>query len=108
MVDDATIRHITEIEGLTTRESIVDTARQIAEIFKPEQVILFGSYAYGRPTADSDVDLLVVMNTSLQESWQAYEIRKAINYSHPLDLVVKTPEQLHKRLNMGDFFCARS
>ena len=89
---------------MTTHEAIAATARQSAERFKPEQIILFGSYAYGLPTSDSDVDLLVIMQTPLQESWQAYEIRRAISYAHPLDLVIKTPAQLRKRLDMGDFF----
>ena len=34
-------------------------ARQVAELFDPDKIILFGSHAYGTPHADSDVDILV-------------------------------------------------
>ena len=46
---------------------------QIAEQFQPEKIILFGSYAYGTPRPESDVDLLVIMNTPLRASQQAAE-----------------------------------
>ena len=38
-------------------------ARAIADEFQPDKIILFGSYAYGTPNEDSDVDLLVIMPT---------------------------------------------
>lgn len=59
------------------RAAINDVVRQIAEKFNPEKIILFGSYAYGKPTQVSDVDLLVVMKTNLRESQQEIAILKA-------------------------------
>jgi predicted nucleotidyltransferase len=46
-----------------TPDSIATVVEQLVQRFKPEKVILFGSYAYGQPTVDSDIDLLVVMDT---------------------------------------------
>jgi len=79
-------------------------ARQIGKQFKPQKVYLFGSYAYGKPTPDSDVDLLVLMPTNLSNVEQAIEIRKFIDVSFATDLLVRTPEQLTQRLKIGDDF----
>src|SRR5438552_778219 len=78
-------------------------ARQVAERFQPEKIILFGSYAYGKPHDDSDVDLLVVM-PARNELDQAVRIRLAVDYSFPLDLIVRTPKNLSWRLAEGDSF----
>lgn len=79
-------------------------AREIVERFHPEKIILFGSYAYGTPTADSDVDLLVVMRTRNQLE-QAVTIDEAIEErGFPLDLLVSTPKMLTARLRWGDSF----
>jgi len=78
--------------------------QRIAEKFHPRQIILFGSYAYGHPRPESDVDLLVVMNTLLKESEQALQIRQAINVLFGLDLIVYTPENLAQRIAWGDSF----
>jgi predicted nucleotidyltransferase len=79
-------------------------AQQIAERFQPERIILFGSYAYGKPRPESDVDLLVVMDTSLRNREQAAQIARAIDYHFGLDLLVRSPRQLAERLALGDFF----
>lgn len=82
-------------------------ARQIADKFHPEKIILFGSYAYGRPKPESDVDLLVVMETSLREPQQRLEISRAISpRPFPMDIIVRTPKQLEERIALGDFFIA--
>src|SRR5258708_37519981 len=68
-------------------------ARDVAERFHPEKIILFGSYAYGTPHADSDVDVLVVM-PARNELDQACRIDDAIDPPFPLDLIVRTPEHM--------------
>ena len=78
-------------------------ARQVAERFRPEKIILFGSFAYGRPNADSDVDLLVVMPGRNQLD-QAAKIYLEIPAPFPLDLIVRTPRKLNQRLTNGDLF----
>ncbi len=79
-------------------------ASQIAQEFHPEKILLFGSYAYGEPTPNSDVDLLVSMRTSLRPAEQAARIRKAIDFPFPVDLLVRTPAQIEQRLALGDRF----
>jgi predicted nucleotidyltransferase len=78
-------------------------ARAIAEVFHPEKIILFGSYAYGSPHADSDVDLLVVMPARNQLD-QAYRIRRDVRAPFPMDLIVRTPTKLRRRLQEGESF----
>ena len=78
-------------------------AREVVERFRPEKVILFGSYAYGTPHADSDVDILVIMPARNQRS-QSYKIRLAFSAPFALDLLVRTPEEMRWRLREGDLF----
>ncbi|MBI5303812.1 MAG: nucleotidyltransferase domain-containing protein [Chloroflexi bacterium] len=87
--------------------AIRNVAQRIVHQFDPEQIILFGSYAYGKPTTASDVDLLVVMETALREKQQRLEISRALSpRPFPLDVVVRTPRQLQERLALGDAFLA--
>jgi uncharacterized protein len=78
-------------------------ARRIAEKFHPDKIILFGSYAYGTPHAESDVDLLVIMPASNEIS-QAIRIKRAFERPFALDLIVKTPKRLERGLQEGDWF----
>ena len=78
-------------------------ARKVAERFRPEKIILFGSYAYGTPHADSDVDILVVMEARNQHD-QAVRIRCEIPTPFPMDLIVRTPKNLGWRLEEGEWF----
>jgi uncharacterized protein len=78
-------------------------ARLVAEEFHPEKIILFGSYAYGTPDDGSDVDLLVVMPAG-NEASQAVRIRLALPAPFPMDLLVRTPEKLRRRIDEGNWF----
>jgi uncharacterized protein len=78
-------------------------ARQVAKRFAPDKIILFGSYAYGKPHADSDVDLLIIMQAR-NEIDQSIRIRWAVPAPFPMDLLVRTPENLKWRLEEGDWF----
>jgi uncharacterized protein len=84
--------------------AIHNLAEQIFVLFHPQKIILFGSYAYGTPRPESDVDLLVVMDTQRSELEQAAVICRAIPYRFGLDLVVYTPQHLAQRLDWGDSF----
>jgi predicted nucleotidyltransferase len=86
------------------QEAIDQVVQQIVEIFRPQKIILFGSYARGDPRPESDVDLLVVMETPIKEVEQAIQICQKIEYRFGLDLIVHTPKHLAKRVKMGDWF----
>jgi predicted nucleotidyltransferase len=90
---------------MVSRAEIQAYADKIAERFHPEKIILFGSYAYGQPTEDSDVDLLVVMEHDKRNWEKATEI--SIQLEDPnfaMDLLVRPPSHIKKRLDEGDPF----
>jgi uncharacterized protein len=77
-------------------------ARAIAEEFRPDKIILFGSFAYGEPHEDSDVDLLVVMPARNYN--QAVSIRYRLTAPFPMDLIVRTPKEMARRLAEKESF----
>jgi predicted nucleotidyltransferase len=79
-------------------------ADSIIKQFKPERIILFGSYAAGTAGPDSDVDLLVVLPFEGKTWKMASTIRSHTRPSFPMDLLVRTPQQLRQRLSMNDVF----
>jgi uncharacterized protein len=83
---------------------IKQVCERIAERYKPERIILFGSHAYGQPTSESDVDLLVVMDFEGSPIQQAIKISRELGLVTPLDLLVRTPEQVQERLRIEDPF----
>ena len=87
-----------------TRTEIHAVAQRIGAEFRPEKVILFGSHAYGTPSEDSDVDLLVIMEHSGSGVAQAIEIVRRVGSRIPVDLVVRTPREMRQRLQWNDFF----
>ena len=89
---------------MVSRHAIKRFADELVRRFKPEKVILFGSYAYGKPTPDSDVDLLVVMPHDRRRGRMSLRILEAIHYDFPLDLLVRTPTEIQRRLRWGDCF----
>ena len=91
---------------MISRKEIQAFVDQVVQRFRPRKVILFGSYAYGRPTPDSDVDLLVVMPHAAPGPQIATRIRLACPRSFPMDLIVRSPAELVRRLRMGDPFVA--
>jgi predicted nucleotidyltransferase len=90
--------------AMPTIEQIEDFGRRIGETFRPRQVVLFGSYARGAATADSDVDVLVVIPFKGRSVDKSVEIRLKTNPPFPLDLLVRTPEVVRQRIEMGDYF----
>src|SRR6266404_2768377 len=88
----------------TSHKEINSLCDEIAREFRPQKIILFGSHAYGNPEWDSDVDLLVIMPFKGTPHRQAVAIRSRIEAGVALDLLVRTPEQISRRLAMGDSF----
>lgn len=78
---------------------------EIAAVFKPQRIILFGSHAYGKPHEDSDVDVLVVMPKSRRMgSRPSLKIRRTVRAGFPVDILVRDPQFMAARLHEGDSF----
>ena len=82
-----------------------EIAQKVVRSFRPINIILFGSYAYGKPTPDSDLDLLIVMES---QDRPAERIRKVSDLfdprPFPMDFVVLTPGEVRHRINGFDPF----
>ncbi len=89
---------------MVAMNDITEFSRRVAEEFAPEKIILFGSHAHGTPTEDSDVDLLVIMPFDGKGLYKSVEIMNRVPYEFALDLLVKTPAEVKKRLDMHDWF----
>ena len=81
------------------RNQIEAYCRVVAREFRPEKIILFGSYANGKPTKDSDVDLVVIMPFRGRSAEKAFQIRTRVDAPFPMDLLVWSPTRARK----GDF-----
>jgi len=88
-----------------TESLLREITQHIVESFNPEKVILFGSQASGTSRADSDIDLLVIMDSHLPALQRAVEVKRACRPRFvSMDVLVKTPEELATRLQQGNLF----
>ncbi len=84
---------------MITEEQIQAVVRRIVEGYQPDQIILFGSYAYGTPTEHSDLDLLIIKKDAEQR-----KIERDLKIRHllwggpmpPMDIFIRTPQELHQ------------
>lgn len=79
---------------MVSKADIRDIVRRITERFDPERIVLFGSHAYGTPTPDSDLDLLVILEFSGPAYMTAARIREALPMTIPMDVIARTPSQM--------------
>ena len=89
---------------MATMQQIRTFGLRIGREFRPEKVVLFGSHAWGKPSPDSDVDLLVVLPFQGKAVRKSVEIRLRLRPPFPVDLLVRTPEKVRERLATGDTF----
>ena len=87
-------------------KSILELRDRIALEFQPQRIIMFGSFADGTQAEHSDLDLLIIMKYVGSGLRKAVEILNRINPRVPVDLVVKTPEEIQQRIRENDFFLA--
>jgi len=88
-----------------TRAALRKVGNKIGELPGVEKVILFGSYARGNPTPDSDVDLLVIWDTQRSRTQRSLAVSKLFhNREFPMDIVVRTPRQIKEALLRQDCF----
>jgi predicted nucleotidyltransferase len=85
-------------------DEIIRFVNDVADRFSPERIVLFGSYAYGTPTVDSDVDILVIMPYRGPSHHLAARIRLAVSAPFPMDLLVRSSPEIARRIKWNDFF----
>lgn len=89
---------------MVTETQIKKVAKKIAKEYDPEKIILFGSYAWGKPHKDSDIDLFIVKKTDNNRDLARKINRLIFPRLFPMDILIYTPEQVEKRQKMQDFF----
>lgn len=89
---------------MVTMNQIEDLGRRIGREFHAHRVVLFGSHAHGVATEDSDVDLPVILSFEGRSVNQSVEIRMRLRPEFPVDLIVRTPEKVRERIELGDDF----
>lgn len=91
-----------------TTKIISQVVDKISRDFRPEKIVLFGSYAKGTPRYDSDIDLLVIQNSDLRRDERDKEIRRSLrDIKFPLDIFVYTPEEVNQYFRLqGSFISA--
>ena len=89
---------------MVAMHTIEEFGRRVGCKFGAEKVVLFGSYAQGLATEDSDVDLLIIVPFKGRSVDKSVEIRLKLRPRFPVDLIVRTPEKFRQRLEMGDSF----
>ncbi|HSN75565.1 MAG TPA: nucleotidyltransferase domain-containing protein [Anaerolineae bacterium] len=89
---------------MTSTDQITELSERIVDEFHPRRIVLFGSYAWGNPNPDSDVDLLIIMPFEGKPVGKSVEMRLKVRPRFPVDLLVRTPEKIRERLAMGDTF----
>ena len=90
-----------------TRNTILDIVDKIRQEYQPDKIILFGSYAYGHPDRDSDIDLLIVKDTQERPIDRRVKVAEIVSNPGrltPLETIVLTSEEIRKRLQIGDQF----
>lgn len=77
---------------------------QIVKKYKPEKIILFGSFAYGIPNEHSDIDLLIIKKTKEARRERIQKVFESFESILPVEPLVYTPQELEIRLGMRDYF----
>lgn len=88
-----------------TETKIRQAAQKIVDAVQPQKIVLFGSFAYGRPDPDSDVDLLVIMESEQSVHARSVQISEILYpRPFPVDIIVRTPAEVAERIALGDSF----
>lgn len=101
-------QEVSSVERPPSIQDVIQTivARLIAD-YQPEKIILFGSFAYGAPDIDSDIDLLIIKSTTESPLERRIRVREIVADPErriPFSPLVLTPEELARRLQLGDTF----
>lgn len=88
------------------QKKIQEITKKIVKEYQPEKIILFGSYAWGEPHEDSDLDLFIIKKSQKRRIDREQELRMKLygNKFPPMDLLIYTPDELKRRLDIDDFF----
>ncbi len=96
-------------EAKAVKDTIQKILDKLVTGYAPQKVILYGSYAYGKPDRDSDIDLLIIKETTARFFDRMFTVRRILTdpgRSVPVEPIVLTPQEVSRRLAIGDQFIA--
>lgn len=86
-------------------KKLISITKKLVKEYQPEKVILFGSYAWGTPHTESDIDLFLIKKSSDRRIERERDVQRILWGSNmPIDTIVYTPQEVQRRLEVGDFF----
>jgi len=90
---------------ITKNKQLLQITDKIKTHFNPQKIIVFGSYAWGKPTEDSDIDIFLIMESNLRRDERSRQVQKIFfQRTFPLDVIVYTPEEVEQSLKRGNPF----
>lgn len=89
---------------MISKQRIQSYCDAVAAAFRPQKIILFGSYAYGVPTEDSDVDVMVVMPKGRYRRDLGWRIPVKVPPGFPVDVLVEADDRLQRRIEDKECF----
>lgn len=87
-----------------TRLEIKSIADTIAKKYKPQKIILFGSFAYGKPNKASDIDMLIIKETTKKRIDRIKEVLFMTDNNVPFEPLIYTPKEIEDRISLKDYF----
>ncbi len=110
---DVAVGEILDYRDTWDKDSYIPIILERLKTINPYKVILFGSHAYGKPQVDSDIDLIVVLNTGgiaktykekRQKRMLVHEQLLAVEREIPLDTLVYTRDEWKRFLSQDSSF----
>ncbi len=103
--DEATPDTTSADQGVQLSEPALKVVEMIRDGYDPEKIIIFGSHARGQASRHSDLDIMVIKDTDAGQFDRIREVSELVRPRPlPLDILVKTPEEIEHRLEIGDCF----
>ena len=95
---------------MSKQELVSRITKKLKTYYQPQKIFLFGSYAWGNPTKDSDIDLLIIKECNEKHRERSLKVRKILSDENALvgmDILVYTPQEIARRIEMGDSFLSQ-
>jgi len=95
---------------MNTEEIISKITEKLRLHYNPKEIILFGSYAIGKSHKESDLDLLIIKDTDEKFRQRILNVRRILTEENGLvglDILVYTPDEIARRMEMGDSFLTK-
>ena len=95
---------------MSKQELINRIVEKLKASYQPLKILLFGSYAWGKPSKDSDIDLFIIKDEKVKHRERSLRVRRILSDENALvgmDILVYTPQEIDARMKIGDSFISQ-